>query len=217
MTFIVHCLVSPCSQGWLVQPGNENKRDCCWVAPQKTCISGSVFSLWCVPCWETCWLANSFRRLLIRWSNVTVHSMWVGWNMFRMNMVLMQCVWKWTPKFLGLNALVESTKALSVLSVCPQQSVCPSACPTRDIGFKFNEYNTSVWFSQSDIQAIISAPYLFGVVTFVLFAVATPNKYGDLLFESRVTSRRLRECNATPDFYLDMQISLTDYVSWRAR
>ena len=48
-------------------------------------------------------------------------------------------------------------------------------------------------FSQSDIRAIISAPYLFGVVTFVLFAVATPNKYGDLLFESRVTSRRLRE------------------------
>ena len=50
-------------------------------------------------------------------------------------------------------------------------------------------------FSQSDIRAIISAPYLFGVVTFVLFAVATPNKYGDLLFESRVTSRRLRESN----------------------
>ena len=49
------------------------------------------------------------------------------------------------------------------------------------------------WFSQSDIRAIISAPYLFRVVTFVLFAVATPNKYGDLLFESRVTSRRLRE------------------------
>ena len=49
-------------------------------------------------------------------------------------------------------------------------------------------------FSQSDIRAIISAPYLFGVVTFVLFAVATPNKYGDLLFESRVTSRRLQEC-----------------------
>ena len=49
-------------------------------------------------------------------------------------------------------------------------------------------------FSQSDIRAIISAPYLFGVVTFVLFAVATPNKYGDLLFESRVTSHRLREC-----------------------
>ena len=49
-------------------------------------------------------------------------------------------------------------------------------------------------FSQSDIRAIISAPYLFGVVTFVLFAVATPNKYGDLLFESRMTSRRLREC-----------------------
>ena len=48
-------------------------------------------------------------------------------------------------------------------------------------------------FSQSDIRAIISAPYLFGVVTFVLFVVATPNKYGDLLFESRVTSRRLRE------------------------
>ena len=48
-------------------------------------------------------------------------------------------------------------------------------------------------FSQSDIRAIISAPYLFGVVTFVLFAVATPNKYGDLLFESRMTSRRLRE------------------------
>ena len=52
----------------------------------------------------------------------------------------------------------------------------------------------NLWaFSQSDIRAIISAPYLFGVVTFVLFAVATPNKYGDLLFESRVTSRRLRE------------------------
>ena len=52
-------------------------------------------------------------------------------------------------------------------------------------------------FSQSDIRAIISAPYLFGVVTpvvtFVLFAVATPNKYGDLLFESRMTSRRLWE------------------------
>ena len=48
-------------------------------------------------------------------------------------------------------------------------------------------------FSQSDIRAIISAPCLFGVVTFVLFAVATPNKYGDLLFESHVTSRRLRE------------------------
>ena len=48
-------------------------------------------------------------------------------------------------------------------------------------------------FSQSDIRAIISAPYLFGVVTFVLFAVATPNKYGDLLFESRMTSPRLRE------------------------
>ena len=48
-------------------------------------------------------------------------------------------------------------------------------------------------FSQSDIRAIISAPYLFGVVTFVLFAVATPNKYGDLLFESRMMSRRLRE------------------------
>ena len=45
-------------------------------------------------------------------------------------------------------------------------------------------------FSQSDIRAIISAPYLFGVVTFVLFAVATPNKYGDLLFESRMTSPR---------------------------
>ena len=29
-----------------------------------------------------------------------------------------------------------------------------------------------MWFSQSDIRAIISAPYLFGVVTFVLFAVA---------------------------------------------
>ena len=48
-------------------------------------------------------------------------------------------------------------------------------------------------FSQLDVRAIISAPYSFGVVTFVLFAVATPNKYGDLLFESRVTSRRLRE------------------------
>ena len=53
--------------------------------------------------------------------------------------------------------------------------------------------NPCLQFSQSDIRAIISAPYLFGVVTFVLFAVATPNKYGDLLFESRVTSRRLRE------------------------
>ena len=53
----------------------------------------------------------------------------------------------------------------------------------------------STWsaFSQSDIRAIISAPYLFGVVTFVLFAVATPNKYGDLLFESCMTSRQLRE------------------------
>ena len=47
--------------------------------------------------------------------------------------------------------------------------------------------------SQSDIRAIILTPYLFGVVTFVLFAVATPNKYGDHLFESRVTSRWLRQ------------------------
>ena len=44
-----------------------------------------------------------------------------------------------------------------------------------------------------ELRTIISAPYLFGVVTFVIFAVATPNKYGDLLFESHMTSRRLRE------------------------
>ena len=56
-------------------------------------------------------------------------------------------------------------------------------------GLKMVTLNISLSsFSQSDIR-----PYLFGVVTFVLFAVATPNKYGDLLFESRVTSRRLRE------------------------
>ena len=56
-------------------------------------------------------------------------------------------------------------------------------------------------FSQSDIRAIISAPYLFGAVTFVLFAVATPNKYGNLLFERRMTSRRLREFLPVNDFH----------------
>ena len=69
-----------------------------------------------------------------------------------------------------------------------EQTVNRSSWPNRGL-----LYSPTVAFSQSDIRAIISAPYLFGVVTFVLFAVATPNKYGDLLFESRVTSRRLRE------------------------
>ena len=66
-------------------------------------------------------------------------------------------------------------------------------------------------FSQLDIRAIISAPYLFGVVTFVLFAVATPNKYGDLLFESRVTSRRLRESEAQLDYRPGSEIG----VGWK--
>ena len=65
--------------------------------------------------------------------------------------------------------------------------------PADALAPKVASASAGMVFSQSDIRAIISAPYLFGVVTFVLFAVATPNKYGDLLFESRVTSRRLRE------------------------
>ena len=68
---------------------------------------------------------------------------------------------------------------------------------------RFGSVQCYAIFSQSDIQAIISAPYLFGVVTFVLFAVATPNKYGDLLFESRMTSHRLREYTNNHIFFLN--------------